>query len=98
MFLLGTFQGVSHQYMQKNVDEFVYRFNRWWCGPQIDMYYYGTYAMARAAGFKSEPARIIATSAQFVDDNAASSHVNFKYRARIDQEATAHHLVSMNNY
>ncbi len=27
-FLLGTFHGVSHQYMQEYVDEFVYRFNR----------------------------------------------------------------------
>ena len=27
-FLLGTFHGVSHHYMQEYVDEFVYRFNR----------------------------------------------------------------------
>lgn len=65
---------------------------------QIDMHYYGTYAMARAAGIKSESAKIIATSAQFVDDNAASSHVSFEDGARIDQEATAHHLVSDKNF
>ncbi len=36
-FLLGTIHGVSHQYMQEYVDEFVYWFNcRWW-EPQIPM-------------------------------------------------------------
>ena len=36
-FLLGTFHGVSHKYMQEYVDEFVYRFNRRWWEPQIPM-------------------------------------------------------------
>ena len=27
-FLLGTFHGVSRLYLQENIDEFVYRFNR----------------------------------------------------------------------
>jgi hypothetical protein len=35
---------------------------------QIDMHFYGVYALARAAGIKSESARIIAHSSQFVDD------------------------------
>ncbi len=36
---------------------------------QTDMHYYGTYALARMAGFAVEEARVIAYSAQFVDDS-----------------------------
>ena len=64
---------------------------------QLDMHYYGTYAMARAAGLNPEAARIVATSAQFVDDNTAQSHVEFQDGARIDQEATAHHPFNFSN-
>lgn len=64
---------------------------------QLDMHYYGTYAMARAAGIKQDDARIIATSAQFVDDNVAKSALEFKNGARIDSEATAHHAVTIQN-
>lgn len=58
---------------------------------QIDMHYYGSYAMARAAGLCAGAARVVATAAQFVDDNAAQGHVEFRDGARIDKEATAHH-------
>ena len=64
---------------------------------QLDMHYYGTYAMARAGGLNSDAARIIATSAQFVDDNTAQSHCGFRDGSRIDREATAHHLVDRSN-
>ena len=64
---------------------------------QIDMHYYGTYAMARAAGLNRETARTVATSSQFVDDNAARGHVTFRDGARIDKEATAHHPVDLSN-
>ena len=64
---------------------------------QLDMHYYATYAMARAAGIEPEDARIIATSAQFVDDNIAQSHVEFRDGSRIDQEATAHHPINLSN-
>ena len=64
---------------------------------QLDMHYYGTYAMARAGGLNSDAARIIATSAQFVDDNTAKSHVEFRDGSRIDQEATAHHPINSSN-
>ena len=64
---------------------------------QIDMHYYATYAMARAAGIEPDDARIIATSAQFVDDNIAQSYVEFRDGSRIDQEATAHHPISLSN-
>ena len=64
---------------------------------QIDMHYYGTYAMARAAGINQDAAQIIATSAQFVDDNAFQNHVSFKDGSRIDKEATAHHTADFEN-
>lgn len=63
----------------------------------IDFHFYGTYAMARAAGINSETATVVATAAQFVDDNAAPDHVRFKDGARIDKEATAHHLLDTEN-
>ncbi len=64
---------------------------------QLDMHYYGTYAMARAAGLKAEVCKTIATAAQFVDDNAASVHVEFLDGGRIDAQPTAHHLGSLSN-
>jgi hypothetical protein len=59
---------------------------------QIDMHYYGTFAMARCAGLKSGVCRIIATAAQFVDDNAADAHIEFRDGGRIDAQPTAHHV------
>jgi len=59
---------------------------------QLDMHYYGTYAMARTAGLKPATCKTIATAAQFVDDNAAKSHIEFQDGGRIDAEATAHHV------
>lgn len=41
------------------------------------MRYYGTYAMARAAGIKQNAANIIATCAQFVDHNVAETALEF---------------------
>ena len=64
---------------------------------QEDMHYYGTYAMARAAGIKSEAAYIIAYSAQFVDDNVAENALEFEDGSRIDCEATAHHVTNRKN-
>lgn len=59
---------------------------------QLDMHYYGTYAMARTAGLKPGVCRTIATAAQFVDDNAAAVNIEFQDGGRIDAEATAHHV------
>ena len=64
---------------------------------QVDMHYYGTYAMARAAGIKPEAAYIIAYSAQFVDDNVAENALEFEDGSRIDCEATAHHVLNRKN-
>ena len=59
---------------------------------QLDMHYYGTYAMARTAGLKPAICKTIATAAQFVDDNAAKSNIEFQDGGRIDAQATAHHV------
>lgn len=59
---------------------------------QLDMHYYGTYALARSAGLLPKICKIIATSSQFVDDNAASTHIEFEDGGRIDSQATAHHV------
>jgi len=64
---------------------------------QIDMHYYGTYAMARAAGLNREASTVIATAAQFVDDNADKENVWFRDGARIDGNATAHHALDIDN-
>ena len=64
---------------------------------QIDMHYYGTYAMARAAGITRDAAKIIATAAQFVDDNASKESIEFRDGGRLDAEATAHHSVDRKN-
>ncbi len=64
---------------------------------KIDMHYYGTYAMARAAGLKKDTAKIIATSAQFVDDNAEKESIDFRDGGRMDAEATAHHAIDKKN-
>lgn len=62
---------------------------------QLDMHYYGTYAMARTAGLLPRVCKTIATAAQFVDDNAADRHIEFEDGGRIDAQATAHHVGSI---
>lgn len=64
---------------------------------QEDMHYYGTYAMARAAGLNKKASTIIATAAQFTDDNAQNSNVEFKDAGSIYSEATAHHALNLKN-
>lgn len=64
---------------------------------QKDMHYYGTYAMARAAGIRKEVAQNIATAAQFVDDNAAKRSVEFKDGGALHSRPTAHHAVHIRN-
>lgn len=64
---------------------------------QIDAHYYGTYAIARAAGLHPTCAEMIATCAQFVDDNVARVSIELRDGARIDAEATAHHALDTEN-
>lgn len=49
---------------------------------QRDMHYSGTYAMARATGIKRDASKVIAATAQFVDDNAEKNSVKFRDGAR----------------
>ena len=58
---------------------------------QLDMHYYGTYAMARASGLRVEDASIIAYAAQYVDD---ADNIDSKIHhdgGMIKTIATAHH-------
>lgn len=56
---------------------------------QTDMHYYGTYALARAAGIKPEAAMTIATAAQYVDDFKGVSK-ELADNAYVGCRATAH--------
>lgn len=57
-----------------------------------DMHYYGTYALARAAGIAREPALRVAMAAEYVDDSdRASGVVLHPVGARFEHETTAHH-------
>ena len=58
---------------------------------QYDMHYYATYAMAAAAGIEPAHAQIIATSAQFVDDQNVTAWVLTASQEGILGVATAHH-------
>lgn len=64
---------------------------------QKDMHYYGTYAMARAAGLKKEVSETIATAAQFVDDNARNIDLELDDGSSVHVIATAHHAVAIEN-
>lgn len=64
---------------------------------QIDMHYYGTYAMAITAGINREAAHIIASSAQFVDDCSSKEQIKFMDAGQIDSQATAHHTFDTKN-
>lgn len=56
-----------------------------------DLHYYGTYALARAAGLKAATARRIAMAAEFVDDSTDNEILVHPDGARFRGEATAHH-------
>lgn len=64
---------------------------------QVDMHYYGTYAMARAAGLRPDICKVIATAAQFVDDNGLNQTEVMRDGARVDLYATAHHATNVKN-
>ncbi len=60
---------------------------------QTDMHFYGTYAMARAAGIPDEDAFIIAYSAQYVDDSSQQDSKEHEDRGLLYGIATAHHPI-----
>lgn len=57
---------------------------------QKDMHYYGTYAMARAAGLEVKDAKVIAYAAQYVDDSTANDSEMHKDGGMFEAIATAH--------
>ncbi len=57
---------------------------------QEDMHYYGTYAMARAAGLEVKHAKIIAYAAQYVDDSTANDSEVHEDGGMFQTIATAH--------
>ena len=64
---------------------------------QKDMHYYGTYAMARAAGLAPKVCQTIATAAEFVDDNGEKETIIFPDGGRLDFVPTAHHMTDIKN-
>lgn len=58
---------------------------------QLDMHYYGTYSLARLAGMSKEASLVIATSAQFVDDNVRNEDIALADGSCVHSIATAHH-------
>lgn len=63
---------------------------------QTDMHYYGTYALARAAGLEDSAAQTIAMAAEYVDDSNKFSAI-LSDGGFIDAEATAHHPIDSAN-
>ena len=64
---------------------------------QKDMHYFGTYAMARAAGLAPKVCQTIATAAEFVDDNGKRESIEFPDGGRLDFIPTAHHTTDIKN-
>ena len=64
---------------------------------QKDMHYYGTYAMARAAGLAPKICQTIATASEFVDDNGRREMIEFPDGGRLDFIPTAHHTLDVKN-
>ncbi|MEF9425775.1 MAG: hypothetical protein L0956_00840 [Candidatus Mariimomonas ferrooxydans] len=64
---------------------------------QLDMHYYGVFALARAAGLKEEHAKTIATASQFVDDNVEKELIEFQDAARFRVQVTGHHAINIKN-
>lgn len=62
-----------------------------------DMHYYGTFAMARAAGVEVESAQIIASAAQYVDEAAKPLEIELKDGNCLITFPTAHHMKDIKN-
>lgn len=62
---------------------------------QLDMHYYGTYALARLAGMRPDAAAIVATAAQFVDDHGQTRTIQLQSGGLVDAQATAHHPANL---
>lgn len=64
---------------------------------QIDMHFYGVYALARAAGLEPSVARTIAQASQFVDDATEDEHSLIGNRLAIVPTMTSHRPLDYKN-
>lgn len=64
---------------------------------QTDMHFYGTHALALAAGLNSTTARKIATAAQYVDDSNTVD-ISFTDGSLFHGDATGHHPINSENF
>ena len=62
---------------------------------QIDMHYYGIYALARMAGLKPEAAKPIATASQYVDDAVEDDIQHHENGNKLAPIVTAHRLIEI---
>lgn len=62
---------------------------------QIDMHFYGTYAVARIAGFSPELARIVATATQFVDEAVAAEPIEVGEQRYMLPIVSAHEMLDI---
>lgn len=62
---------------------------------QKDMHFYGTYAVARIAGFSPEEAKTVATAAQYVDESVAAKPVNLDNQSYMLQVVSAHRMLEL---
>lgn len=65
---------------------------------QIDFHLGVTFIIARLAGFSSEEANIIASSAQYVDDAVKEGTILFSNRAAFSFIASAHKMIDYRNF
>lgn len=64
---------------------------------QIDMHYYGVYALARLAGLKPGAAKTIAMASQYVDDSVDNDTLDHESGGKLIPVATAHHTGNIRN-
>lgn len=64
---------------------------------QLDMHFYGVYAMALAAGVKSNVAKTIAFASQFVDDATESEMILLENQTCILPAMTSHRPIDYQN-
>ncbi|MBI5182941.1 MAG: hypothetical protein HY999_01065 [Nitrospinae bacterium] len=64
---------------------------------ELDMHFYGIYALARAAGVKPEIAKIIAYSSQFVDDSIEDEAIILNDQSAIIPTMTSHKPIDYQN-
>ncbi|MBW1860554.1 MAG: hypothetical protein JRI70_10950, partial [Deltaproteobacteria bacterium] len=62
---------------------------------QIDMHYYGVYAIARLAGLRPQAARTIATASQYVDDAVEKDIQYHEEGNKLAPIVTAHRIIEI---